>query len=256
VAVLFRLRTTPRLIRSISSSHVSVEFFFTGGGTDLLPGSAYYETGKHLYNLAIAANKRGEYFPLWGTCMGFQFLTILTADDPKVLGTGFDSYNYPIPLNFTSLAFTSRLFSEATPSLMNALATLPITMNNHHDGVVPETYATNQKLNAFFNILSTNVDMKGRLFVSTIEAKDKSMPVYATQWHPEKNNYEWTLNEKIPHSSIAVRASQYTANFFVDECRKSPHVFVEKDLTPYLIYNFPPAFSGAAGSDFTQVYQW
>ena len=96
--------------------------------------------------------------------------------------------------------------------------------------------------------------------------------------HPEKNNYEWTLNEKLPHSSIAVRASQYTANFFVDglllrfvllllcldadlarvcaECRKSTHVFPEKDLQPLLIYNFPPLFSGATGSDFTQVYQW
>jgi len=225
---------------------------FTGGGTDLRPGARYYETGKTLYTLAINANKRGDYFPIWGTCMGFQFLTILAAEDPAVLGTGFDSYNFPIPLNFTQLASTSRLFSEAGPSLMTAYATLPITMNNHHDGVLPETYVNNAKLSAFFNVLSTNVDRKGRLFASTIEAK--AFPIFAAQWHPEKNNYEWTTAERIPHTGVAVRASQYPANFFVDECRKSGHTVTEQELQPLLIYNYQPVFTGAQGSDFTQQY--
>ena len=34
-----------------------------------------------------------------------------------------------------------------------------------------------------------NKDRKGKSFVSTMEAK--TVPVYATQWHPEKNAFEW-----------------------------------------------------------------
>jgi len=43
-----------------------------------------------------------------------------------------------------------------------------------------------------FDVLSTNSDRQGVDFVSSIEAKD--FPIYGTQWHPEKNAYEWAKN--------------------------------------------------------------
>lgn len=44
------------------------------------------------------------------------------------------------------------------------------------------------------------------------------MPFYATQFHPEKNSFEWATRLKgIPHSKNAIRVGQYFANFFVDE---------------------------------------
>ena len=42
-------------------------------------------------------------------------------------------------------------------------------------------------------------------------------PFYGVQWHPEKNNFEWSLNENIPHSDHATVISQTAANFFVQE---------------------------------------
>lgn len=47
----------------------------------------------------------------------------------------FDSENYTIPLDFTSLAPQSRLFANASSELMNILATQPVTMNNHMYGI-------------------------------------------------------------------------------------------------------------------------
>jgi gamma-glutamyl hydrolase len=41
---------------------------FTGGGTDLSPGSKFYATGRQIYDTAAAINANGDYFPLWGTC--------------------------------------------------------------------------------------------------------------------------------------------------------------------------------------------
>lgn len=40
-------------------------------------------------------------------------------------------------------------------------------------------------------------------------------PVYAVQWHPEKNNFVWTSKAHINHDASAVRVSQYFADFFV-----------------------------------------
>ena len=44
-------------------------------------------------------------------------------------------------------------------------------------------------------------------------------PFYGTQWHPEKNSFEWTTFEAINHSKEAVLVTQYVANFFVDQGR-------------------------------------
>ncbi len=51
-------------------------------------------------------------------------------------------------------------------------------------------------------------------------------PVYATQWHPEKNAFEWASFLRIPHSPDAIEVTQEFANFFVSGARKSSHAAV------------------------------
>lgn len=41
-------------------------------------------------------------------------------------------------------------------------------------------------------------------------------PIYGTQWHPEKNAFEWTKTY-ITHTPSAVRNNFYMAEFFVNE---------------------------------------
>lgn len=79
-------------------------------------------TARHLFDLAAAENAAGGYFPLWGTCLGFQTLSVL-ASSAAVLDSGFDSENLPLPLTFTELADKSRLFSSVSPSIKTSLAT-------------------------------------------------------------------------------------------------------------------------------------
>jgi gamma-glutamyl hydrolase len=38
---------------------------FTGGGTDISLNSTFMITAQHIYNLALEANNKGDYFPLW-----------------------------------------------------------------------------------------------------------------------------------------------------------------------------------------------
>jgi gamma-glutamyl hydrolase len=36
-----------------------------------------------------------------------------------------------------------------------------------------------------------------QVYISTVEAKE--YPILGLQWHPEKNNFEWTKHKNIPH---------------------------------------------------------
>lgn len=44
-------------------------------------------------------------------------------------------------------------------------------------------------------------------------------PVTATQWHPEKNAFEWARHLDIPHNKDAIAVTEAVANFIVDEAR-------------------------------------
>jgi len=128
-------------------------------------------------------------------------------------------------------------------------------MNNHKYSISPSSYFTDGGLFNSWTVLSLNHDRNGREFVSTVE--HKTMPYFGTQWHPEKNNFEWTPREALPHSELAVQLSQHFANFFVNECRRGSQTWLEYDtFMKKVIWNYNPVFSGAAGSDFTQIYLW
>ncbi|KAL5499772.1 hypothetical protein EMCRGX_G011232 [Ephydatia muelleri] len=112
---------------------------------------------------------------------------------------------------------------------------------------------SNLKLKKFYDVLSTNYDRKKTEFVSTIEAFD--YPFYGVQWHPEKNNFEWTIKEHIPHSDHAVIISQTIADFFVQEARKSSHFFASKtEEYNSFIYNYNPTYTAGDFSSFVQKY--
>lgn len=105
------------------------------------------------------------------------------------------------------------------------------------------------ELKKFYKVLSTNSD--GTLeFVSTIEGSCAvihrccwlgaaliklctaySYPIYGTQWHPEKNPFEFS-KAYIPHSPSAVRTSFYSAEFFVNEGRKKKPPLVAAQRAP------------------------
>ena len=47
---------------------------FPGGAADLPI------TAKYLWDLAVERNLNGDFFPVWGTCLGFEFMLMLVAD--------------------------------------------------------------------------------------------------------------------------------------------------------------------------------
>lgn len=151
-----------------------------------------------------------------------QTLSVLVARDPAVLQHGFTGVDpLMMPLNVTSVAKSSRLFSSFSEQVQTWLETEPVTTNLHHDGVPPINFEDNDNLKSIFNVLSTNTDATGRDFVSTMEGK--TIPIYGVQWHPERPQFEWskvdpsTGKDPINHDMHAIITNQAFANFFTSE---------------------------------------
>ncbi|KAM9408368.1 gamma-glutamyl hydrolase-like [Pholidichthys leucotaenia] len=222
------------------------KIFFSINGL-LLPGgdvdiqlSQFSRTARIFYNLALKANDKGDYFPMWGTCQGFQQLSLLTAN--KNLLTLTDTRAVALPLSFTSAAQSSRLFRTFPKDLLQVLSEENITANFHSWSLSLQNFSRNAKLKRFYKILSTNTDGK-KEFISTMEAY--RYPFYAVQWHPEKSPFEWVEKAGMVHSTSAVRASFYTASFFVSEAIKNHHHFSNRsEEEGALIYNFTPVYRG------------
>ncbi|XP_018427901.1 PREDICTED: gamma-glutamyl hydrolase-like [Nanorana parkeri] len=243
------LRWCPVLVSCVGVLCWCPVLLLPGGAVDLLT-SSFSQTAGIFYNLSIKAASSGTYFPIWGTCMGFQVLTALTSGENLLSKTPAD--NISLPLNLTDDISSSRMFRRAPPELLRVATTENITANFHHFGLTPEGFFANKKLSEFYRILSTNRDRNGAQFISTIEARD--YPIYGVQWHPEVNRFQWNRGYAYPHSENAVWISQYMANFFVHEARKNLNHFPNaEEEESALIYNWSPTYTGNI-SGYEMVY--
>lgn len=179
--------------------------------------------------------------------MGFQLLSILGAEDHSILHSGFDSYNYSIPITLTPGAENSRFIRALPAEVVKTLTTQNVTQNLHHFGINPKTYAENPKLAKTFRILSVDTDRAGVPFVSTVEGV--VYPFYGTQWHPERNQFCWGPKEGLNKTPEALLAMQSVANFFVSEARKNDQRFPTPELEKKsLIYQWTPIYTGDQGT--------
>lgn len=161
---------------------------FTGGGTyfynqdgTLTP---YAKTGKVIFDLVHEAHRKGEWFPLWGTCLGFELITVLAANTGKVLTGGFDSDNATWPFYPTADASKSLMFKSMPDDVYSIITTEDVTMNSHIYGIRPDNFKAYPSLVNNYYILGQDKCRKGNPFVSAIESK--TMPIFGAQFHPEK----------------------------------------------------------------------
>ncbi|XP_074493529.1 gamma-glutamyl hydrolase [Sebastes fasciatus] len=220
------------------------------GGRADLETSDYAKVTRIFYRLALKANDEGDFFPIWGTCMGMQLLTVLVAGENLLVET--TAQNVALPLNLTTEAVSSRMFEGFPDKLMKALTHEPLTGNFHNFGVAVQTFQENEKLQSFFSMLSTNIAENGVHFVSTIEGKE--YPFYGVQWHPEVNRFQWNRKSNFPHSANAVQLSTLLADFFINEGRRSLHQFDNpEEEEKSLIYNDTPIYAGNF-TGYEQIY--
>lgn len=52
-----------------------------GGATYFNNTNGYADAGRHIYDIAIEMNDNGDYFPIFGTCLGMELLAVLSAGE-------------------------------------------------------------------------------------------------------------------------------------------------------------------------------
>ena len=226
------------------------------GGNSILP-----KVARVFWDLANQTNANGGFFPIWGTCLGFEYLLMLASgEDEFIMQGGYKSHNLSCPVDLVH-DNPSELYAK--PIIREIVTEQPVTMNNHEFGISPEHFEQHPRLVDCFRITSVNTDtLTNKRFVSTIESQQPHLyPYYGVQYHPEKNAYEYgteegtnTPFENINHSADAVYFSFHLASFFVSLARKNlikgQHVYSCDTVRFPLVYRYQVG----NGIKFTQYY--
>ena len=178
--------------------------------------------------------KDAKDFPVWGTCQGFQQLAQFAATGsnmhPSVLHrTGNATDGVALPLDFAvDPKRGTRMLADAPESVVQTLTSKPVTLNLHHYSLLANESRLHPNISATFRTIATNT-VDGVEFVSMLEGRE--LPFYASQFHPEKNAFEWDqawcssarVDAAEAHSDAAIQAVGWLARFFVGEARKCSH---------------------------------
>ncbi|KAK9917047.1 hypothetical protein WJX75_000290 [Coccomyxa subellipsoidea] len=222
-------------------------FLIPGGSARLRPGHTFFDTAAEVVRLANEANDNGDYFPIFAICLGFETLAVIASGNTSILGS-YDSEDTAAPLYFTEKALGSRFFGSMRPEIVADLAAKPYARESHSHGLSLASFDANKVLKEEYEVLSLSTDPEGEVYISTMESK--KYPYTATQWHPEKNAFEWGDKLHIPHSKGAIDVTYAVSSFFVDQARGSFHAprdVIEEDDA--LIYGARLEFTGRHTSE-------
>jgi hypothetical protein len=131
----------------------------------------------------------------------------------------------------------SRMFSYFSNQELKMLTNEELTAQFHNYGVSPETYEWRRELKSFFKITSFGADRDRKIYISTMESRDTSLPIYSVQFHPEKTPFDRNDNDEIPQSTDAVIISQRFAQFLISEAMKSKEEMSEEDKLEFDFIN-------------------
>lgn len=220
---------------------------FPGGGAHIDEASSDYgRFGASVFHAAWKIR-----MPMWGTCLGFEQMMLYSsgATWPGPLTDGWDAEELFLPLNLT--ADVASLLSNWPAALRQEIAGNPWTWHMHQFGVSPEAFTQLPQLQKSWQVLATNRDRRGKEFVSLVEARG-GFPFFASQFHPEKNAYEFeipantSIDGSLPvHSAAAVDAMSRFAFAFIDRAHNFRNFgFTQDEFWKWSIAQWPMTLAG------------
>lgn len=157
----------------------------------------YLTTLQRSFLQAKEYNDQGRYFPIWGSCLGFEMLVLMGEDLP--LSRFFDHIQHHERSGQNTITFTStpsRLKRFFPLKLRNAMTRTPCATHHHKLGFDIEPLP---------HIRIVSIDSG---FINMIEYVD--YPFYGVQFHPER-----------PFSPFSEEVSRQFILFLMEECRKN-----------------------------------
>jgi gamma-glutamyl hydrolase len=157
-------------------------------------------------NRAMKLNKSGIYFPVFGICMGMQYMLIVQSRNDE-LTEGFDSLNnYELPFNLHSSSRIMRTVSPVEEKILRET----LALHNHSRGLSPDKFKQYKALTNLYNITATDKDRSGKEFISSIEGK--KYPFYGFQWHIEHNKHAMKYFGRFIRNEMSRHVSRKCAN--------------------------------------------
>ncbi|XP_068151383.1 gamma-glutamyl hydrolase A-like [Drosophila tropicalis] len=214
------------------------------------------QSAYHIFDVAEEMNRAGKYFPLWGTCLGFQLMIIRAAKSIKVR-TDCENIRRTLPVQLTKDFRQSQMLQQLPQYLADEMGRSSFACHNHKYCI------TNNELDHFklsndWHVLATHSDANGKEFINLIE--HRQWPMFGCQFHPERAAFEQLYasldNWKFSHTRASIELAQSFGHIFVDACRRSISRFSSPDhKSQHLIWNWQPVFSGhLKESKFLQCY--
>ncbi len=156
------------------------------GGRDIM-NSSFRDAAEALFDYAMEANDRNEYYPILGECMGFQIITVIMGKkyvhNPNHTDnwlTNCKAEDLSLNLDFITHPNDTQMFANADANIINILKTDKVTPNYHQNCMTPKNF-TESNLTNYLRIITTSRDSDGLEFISTYESLNKSRPIYALQ---------------------------------------------------------------------------
>lgn len=198
---------------------------FPGGDGD------YLKIGQFIVDHAKKMNDDGQFFPIWGTCLGFENLAIFTAKNGDPLEK-YGQSHVSLPLQFTRDPRHTKMFCPMSIEAFK-FQTGNYTLNSHSFSLSPKTVESDEGLREMWDVTSITLDENKRPFVASMEGK--KYPFMGTQFHPEKVTQAWNDNYGINHSWESIKLNKIFGEQFVAMTRVNNNTFGNYSETQHVL---------------------
>ena len=168
----------------------------------------YMSVFRAVYDYAVRRNRTpGGYFPLWGTCQGFELLALM--GDPPKPNHFYETMDAVPKHGLSILAFQgpSRFRRLFTGAERGKLAAVPSCTHAHDLGFRTGSDVA-RRMQAYLDAVSVDRTDDGAEFINMFAYKD--LPFYGSIWHVER-----------PTNDLSELTAQRFSEFLRKESEKS-----------------------------------
>eukprot|EP01084_Bolivina_argentea_P255426 429601_1 len=225
--------------------------FIVGGAGATQPRSKYEKFIADILNILrqYRDNNYPQNIPLWGTCDGFENILTAVAKTGESVMDQYSASNVNLNISFTDNINDSVMFNlqneksqyyELNRLMIDLMTEYSITYNDHHKGILPNTFVTDEYVNSNFSNLGISYDKNGKAFVALFESrKELNLNWFAVQFHPE--NPSFRVQKDVNRSYNAIIVNSWFAQFFVNVVKESNNNQMTNDeFEQKAIYNYDP----------------
>lgn len=145
---------------------------FPGGDGD------YEDFGRTIINRLKEYNDAGQYYPAWGTCLGFENMLIWASDRGNDILEVYNAHKISLTLDFVVDPLETEMFGALGQDAYRFEKTA-MTLNSHTFSVNPDSFTTDKSLSEFYKLTSVSYEPEtGKPFGTSMEAYN--YPFYGT----------------------------------------------------------------------------